>query len=163
MGEVEQRVPGKGRVLASVPSIMLRSFLFTFLGVATIAASGIATLVEHRVVRSLFYLRCLVSIYGLRGVPFSGLVVTLNVMTPVPVLACLALWGSSPNTVGSSSEMGASSIHPWIKRTSGKKELRGTSHASAISPVSRAANMAVSLVLAAMLVPGLSTPFNRVI
>lgn len=100
MGEVEQQVPRKGRVLASVPSIMLCSFLLTLLGVATIAASGIIALVERHVVRSLSCLKCLIPRYGLRGVPFSGLVVTLNVMTPILALACLALRGLLPQYSG---------------------------------------------------------------
>jgi hypothetical protein len=54
--------------------------------------------------------------------------------------------------VGSSSEMGASSTLPWIKRTSEKKELRGASFALAISPVNEATSIAVGLVPAAMLV-----------
>jgi hypothetical protein len=79
-----------------VPGITLRSFLLSLLGVATIATSGIAPLVECPVVRSLSCLRCLVLGYRLCGVPFSGLVMTLNVTAPVQALACLALQGHLP-------------------------------------------------------------------
>jgi hypothetical protein len=107
-------------VLASEPDIMFHPFLLALLGVATIAASGIAVLVEWLVVRSLSCFRRLVPGYGLSGIPFSGFMVTPNVTTLVSTLVCLTLWGLLPQTVGSSSKMGVSSTLPWIKRTSGK-------------------------------------------
>jgi hypothetical protein len=70
-----------------VPGVALHSFPLSILGVATIAALGIAALVERPVVRSISCFRCLVSGYRLRGVPFSGLMMTLNVTAPVPALA----------------------------------------------------------------------------
>jgi hypothetical protein len=68
-----------------------------------------------------------------------------------------------PSTVGSSSEMGASSTIPWIKRTSGKKELGAVSRALAVSHVSGAAGTIVGLVPATTPVPGLPASFRRVI
>jgi hypothetical protein len=79
------------RGLASVPGITLRSFSLVLMGVATIATLGIVELAEHHVVRSLSCLGCLVLIYGLHGVPFSGLMMTLNVTTSVSPLACHTL------------------------------------------------------------------------
>jgi hypothetical protein len=61
--------------------------------------------------------------------------------------------------VGSSSEMGASSTLPWIKRSSRKKELVAASHALAVSHVSGAARTATGLVPVATLVPGLPASF----
>jgi hypothetical protein len=58
---------------------------------------------------------------------------------------------------------GAPSTLPWIKRTSGKKELGAASCAPTISHVGRATRTVVGLVLVATPVPGLSTPFCRVI
>jgi hypothetical protein len=102
---------------------MLCSFLLALLGVATIVASGIAVLTERPIVRSCSCFRCHVPAYGLSGVMFPGLMVMPNVMAHVSTLACLTLWGSSPDTVVSSSKMGTSSTLPCIKRTFGKKEL----------------------------------------
>jgi hypothetical protein len=85
---------------------------------------------------------------------------TSNVTVSVSALACLALWCSSPGTVDPSLDMGVSSTLPCIKRISGKKELGGASRAPAISLAGGAAGIAVSLVPAATLVPGLPTPFR---
>ena len=92
-GEVGEQVPGKEQVLAPEPGIMLHSFLLALLGVATITTLGFVALAECLVVRSLSFFRCLVPRYGLSGIPFSSLVMTLNITTPVPTLACLALRG----------------------------------------------------------------------
>lgn len=117
------------------------------LGKATIAMLGIATLMEYPVVRCLSYFRCLVPGYRLSEIPFPGIMVTSNVMTYVPTLACLMLRGSSPSTVGISSEMGASSTLPWINRSSRKKELVAASHAPVVSHVSERLEQSLVLFL----------------
>jgi hypothetical protein len=131
--------------------------------VATIAVPGVAAFMERLVVRSLSYFRCLVSGYGLSGILFPGLMVTANVMTHVPTLACLVLRGSFPNTMGSSSEMGTSSTLTLIKRTSGKKELGAASRTPTVSHLSGAAGSVVGLGPVAMPVMEAITPFRRVI
>jgi hypothetical protein len=82
---------GEEWVFTSEPSIVLRSFPLTFLGVATIMALGIATLTEHPVVRSLSCFRCLIPRYELSEISFSSLMITSNVMMLVLTLACLML------------------------------------------------------------------------
>lgn len=79
-----------------MPGVALRSLSLALRGVATIATSRIVALVERPVVKSYFYLRCLVPGYGLCGVPFFGLVMMSNVTAPVPALVCLTLWGLLP-------------------------------------------------------------------
>jgi hypothetical protein len=48
----------------------------------------------------------------LSWITFPGFMVTLHIATHVPASACVALGGSSPSTVGSSSEMGVPSTLP---------------------------------------------------
>jgi hypothetical protein len=142
---------------------MFHSLPLVLLGVATIATSGVAVLAERLVVSSLPYFRCLISGYGLSEILFPSLMVMPNVTTPIQTLACLALRGSSPSTMGSSSEMGVSSTLPWIKRTSEKKELGATSCAPSVSHEGRAARTIVSLIPSATPVPGLLASFRQLI
>jgi hypothetical protein len=103
-----------------VPGIVLRSFPLAIMGMTMIITSRVLAFAECPVVRSFSCLGYLISRYGLSGVPLFGLVMTLNVPMPVLTLTHLALQGLLPGMVGSSSEMGASSILCWIKRISGK-------------------------------------------
>jgi hypothetical protein len=50
-------------------------------------------LAECPIVRSFSCFRYLVLGYGLSAVPFFGLVMTLSVTMPIPMLVCLALRG----------------------------------------------------------------------
>ena len=89
-----------------MPSAVFCQFSFVILGEVEVSSLGV-----------LLFTECL--LVGLGGIPFSGCMVTPYVPTLILIMVCLMLWGSSPYKVGSSSEM-ASSIHPWMKRTSGK-------------------------------------------
>jgi hypothetical protein len=55
-------------------------------------------------------------------ISFLGFMVKPHIATPVPALACVALGGSSPSTMGSSSKMSVSSSLSWMRRMSRKKE-----------------------------------------
>jgi hypothetical protein len=135
---------------------MFRLFPLTLLGVATITASGIATLVAHSIVRSLSCFRCLIPGFGQSGVPFSGLVMMSNVTTPVPMFLRLVLRGLLPwysgLVIGDRSIL-YSSLH---KENIWEKELGAASRVSTISNVSGSTGIIVGLILAATLVPGLS-------
>jgi hypothetical protein len=61
--------------------------------------------------------------------------------------------------VGSSSEIGLSSILPWIKRISGKKELEAASCILAVSHVGGVTGIIFGIAPAATPVSGLSAPF----
>jgi hypothetical protein len=101
-----QRVQGSSKVghenlrkewvLASEPGIIYRSYPLALLGMATITALGIATLVEYPVVRCLSCFRCLAPGYGLSRIPFPGIMVTANVTASVLTLAWLVLRGLLP-------------------------------------------------------------------
>jgi hypothetical protein len=66
------------------------------LGVTTITMSRVSAFVERPGVSSFSCFRCLVSRYGLSGVPLSGLLVTSN----VPTLTRLTLLGLLPRYGG---------------------------------------------------------------
>lgn len=121
--EVRKPVPSEKQVLTSEPSILLSLFSFGFLGVATIAATGVAALMERSVVRGFPYFRGFVPRDGLCRILFPGLMVVSYVTELVSTLVCVMLGGSSPCTVGSSPETGAPSTLPWMKRLSEKKEF----------------------------------------
>jgi hypothetical protein len=80
----------------SEPGVLFCLFPLVLLSVANITASGIAALTEHSVIRGFNDFRGFVSGVGLSRIPFLGLVVTLDVTPPIPMLTCLTLWGHLP-------------------------------------------------------------------
>jgi hypothetical protein len=119
-------------------------FLVTFLGVAIITTARVATFSERSFFRGFPYFRGFIPGDRLCWILFPGFVVTLYIAAPAPVLACVALVGSAPSTVGSSSETSASSTVPWMKRMSGKKEPDVVHRAPSISFEDRVFRMVVS-------------------
>jgi hypothetical protein len=129
-------------------------FPLALLGVATIVASGIAVLMERSAIRGFPYFIGLIPGDKLGKISFLGLVVMPDVTPPVLTWACLTLRGLVPSIVGSSLETGASSILPWMKRMSGKKELGVVLRAPTISFESGVVRAIASSVPAATSVPG---------
>jgi hypothetical protein len=66
---------------------LLRFLLILLLSLPTVASSGIPPFPKDPFFWSFSYLRDLVSWYGLRQVPLSGLMMSPNVLTSVPSLA----------------------------------------------------------------------------
>jgi hypothetical protein len=63
--------------------------------------SGVAALTERSIVRGFPFFRGIILGDGLCRISFPGLVVMQYITTPVSMLACIALRGLLPSTVGS--------------------------------------------------------------
>lgn len=64
-----------------MPSAVFCQFSFVILGEVEVSSLGV-----------LLFTECL--LVGLGGIPFSGCMVTPNVLAPIPAKECLMLWGS---------------------------------------------------------------------
>lgn len=71
--------------------VLLSLLSFVFLGVATIAAIGVAALAERSVVRGFPYFRGFVVRDGLHRILFPGFIVMSYVVAPITALACVTL------------------------------------------------------------------------
>jgi hypothetical protein len=79
-GEVGVQVAPEEWIFPTLPCLLLGLFLSP----STIASSGIPSFPEDTFLRSFSYLRDLVSRYGLRRVPLSGLVMSPDISASVP-------------------------------------------------------------------------------
>jgi hypothetical protein len=82
-GEIGVQVASEEWIFSALPCFLLGLFL----SLSTIASSGIPSFLEDTFFQSFSHLRDLVSRYGLRWVPFSGLVMSPDISASVPLSA----------------------------------------------------------------------------